>query len=76
MVQSFNDTLINEHTKGDATEVEDWEISKKVSIGFVDKGKTIPKITFTQESLSLLSIPWRKAIAAKLLGKSIGYQLF
>lgn len=46
-----------------------------VTIGFIDKGKTIPKINFSKEVLDILSRSWSRVLVVKLLGKSIGYQM-
>lgn len=75
--RSFKDTLVNGNRNEDAMEVEDWIASKKVNVDFVNEGKTIPKISFTSDTLDYLSRPWRKpTVVAKFLGKIIGYQLF
>lgn len=56
--------------------VEDWVGTNMVSLEFYDEGKTIPRVTFSEETLSILNRLWENSLVAKLLGKSICYQLF
>lgn len=60
--QSFKDTLIGSFMHDHAMDMEGWITSKIVTVGFVDEGKTIPKINFSKEVLDILSKPWKKAI--------------
>lgn len=65
--------LISVEERVETMEVEDWISTKRITVGYYDDLKTILKVTFSDKALKLPSRPWRKALVAKFLGKSMGY---
>lgn len=74
--KSLKDTLLGEYANSLSMEFEDWIEMNKVRVNFLDNDWTIPKVTFSKETLHLLSRPWERFLVVKFLGKSIGHQVF